>query len=156
MTGKKLIDIILIGLMLLATLATAGVFVYTQFFYERPLPDPAVERAKMHEQAKEQLFPNSYKIDKLTINLPARSSRLRYLDMQAYLVPFTSEATESFDQHKAAIQDIVIDVASSIDPDELATVSGKILFENRIKKRVNALFPQPLVKKVQFTDFVIQ
>src|SRR5690606_2228374 len=92
LTGKKLVDTILIGLMLLATLATMGVFVYTQFLYEKPLPDPAAERAKMHEQAKAQLFPNSYKLDKLIINLPSRSSRLRFVDMQIYLVPFNSEA----------------------------------------------------------------
>ncbi len=156
MTGKKFIDTVLIGLMLASTLAAASVFIYTQYFYERPLPNPAVEREKMLAQAKEQLFPNSYKIDKLTINLPSRSSRLRFLDMQAYLVPFNSEATEKFDQHKAAIQDAIIDVAANMEADELSTVSGKILFENRIKNRVNAIFATPLVKKVQFTDFVIQ
>lgn len=156
MTGRKLIDTVLIGLMFLATVFTAGVFIYTQYIYERPLPDPAAERAKMLAQAKEQLFPNSYKVDKLTINLPSRSSRLRFLDMQAYLVPFSSDATEEFDRHKAAIQDAIIDIAATMEADELSTVSGKILFENRIKNRVNALFPKPLVKKVQFTDFVIQ
>lgn len=142
--------------MLLVTLGTIGVFVYTQHFYERPLPDPETERLKMQEEAKAQLFPNSYKLDKMIINLPSRSSRLRFLDMQAYLVPFNSEATESFDKYKAAIQDAIIDVASAMAPEELGTVTGKILFEKRIKERVNALFPKPLVKNVQFTDFVIQ
>lgn len=156
MTGKKLIDTILVGLMLLASAATVGVFVYTEYLYERPLPDPAAEREKMHAQAKEQLFPNSYKLDKLTINLPSRSSRLRFLDMQAYLVPFNSEATEAFDKNKAAIQDIVISITSAMDAEELGTVSGKILLEARIKKQVNAIFPKPFVKTVQFTDFVIQ
>ncbi|MBH47838.1 MAG: hypothetical protein CME71_06670 [Halobacteriovorax sp.] len=156
MTGKKLIDTILIGLMVLATLATVGVFVYTQILYERPLPNPEAERAKMVEQAKEQLFPNSYKLDKLIINLPSKSSRLRFLDVQAYLVPFTSEATDSFDKKKATIQDIFIEVASAIEPNELGTISGKILLESRLKKRINELFAKPLVKNIQFTDFVIQ
>ena len=156
MTGKKLIDTILIGLMLLATLATVGVFVYTQILYERPLPNPAAEKAKMMAQAKEQLFPNSYKLDKLIINLPSKSSRLRFLDVQAYLVPFSSEATDSFDKKKAKIQDIFIEVASAIEPNELGTISGKILLESRLKKKINELFPKPLVKNIQFTDFVIQ
>tara|TARA_R110000868_G_scaffold226115_12_gene478647 strand:- start:454 stop:924 length:471 start_codon:yes stop_codon:yes gene_type:complete len=156
LTGKKLIDTILIGLMLLATLATVGVFVYTQILYERPLPNPAAEKAKMMAQAKEQLFPNSYKLDKLIINLPSKSSRLRFLDVQAYLVPFSSEATDSFDKKKAKIQDIFIEVASAIEPNELGTISGKILLESRLKKKINELFPKPLVKNIQFTDFVIQ
>ncbi len=156
LTGKKLIDTVLIGMMLLATLATAGVFVYTQFLYEKPLPNPEEERLKMVEQAKAKLFPNSYKLDKLTINLPSRSSRLRFLDMQAYLIPFKSEATESFDKHKAKIQDIVIEIASAMEPNELGTISGKILLESRMKNRINALYPKPLVKSVQFTDFIIQ
>lgn len=156
MTGKKLIDTILISLMLLATLATAGVFFYTQYLYEKPLPNPEVERLKMIEEAKTKLFPNSYKLDKLIINLPSRSSRLRFLDVQAYLVPFSSEATESFDLKKAHIQDIVIEIASAMEPEELGTISGKILLESRMKKQINSLFPKPLVKSVQFTDFVIQ
>lgn len=156
MTGKKLIDTILIGLMLLATLATAGVFFYTQYVYERPLPNPEAERAKMFEQAKEKLFPNSYKLDKLIINLPSRSSRLRFLDMQVYLVPFESSATESFDKHKAAIQDLIIEIASAMEPGELGTISGKILLESRMKNSINMLFPKPLIKSIQFTDFVIQ
>lgn len=156
MTGKKLIDTILIGLMLLATLATAGVFFYTQYVYERPLPNPQAERAKMFEQAKEKLFPNSYKLDKLIINLPSRSSRLRFLDMQVYLVPFESSATEYFDKHKAAIQDLIIEIASAMEPGELGTISGKILLESRMKKSINMLFPKPLIKSIQFTDFVIQ
>ncbi len=142
--------------MLLATLATVGVFVYTQILYERPLPNPAAEKAKMMAQAKEQLFPNSYKLDKLIINLPSKSSRLRFLDVQAYLVPFSSEATDSFDKKKAKIQDIFIEVASAIEPNELGTISGKILLESRLKKKINELFPKPLVKNIQFTDFVIQ
>lgn len=156
MTGKKIIDTILVGLMLLVTFGTIGVFVYTQYFYERPLPDPETERLKMQAEAKAQLFPNSYKLDKMVINLPTRSSRLRFLDMQAYLVPFNSEATEIFDKNKAAIQDVIIDIASAMQPEELGTVTGKILFEKRIKERVNGLFQKPVVKSVQFTDFVIQ
>lgn len=156
MTGKKLVDTILVALMLLGTLGTLGVFVYTEFLYERPLPDPAAERLKLQEQAKAQLFPNSYKLDKLTINLPSRSSRLRFLDMQIYLVPFNSDATEFFDKHKAKIQDVIINIASAMPPEELGTISGKILLESRIKKSVNELFPKPLVKNIQFTDFVIQ
>jgi len=156
LTGKKLIDTILIGMMLLATLATAGVFFYTQYLYEKPLPNPEEERLKMAEEAKTKLFPNSYKLDKLIINLPSRSSRLRFLDIQAYLIPFSSEATESFDKYKANIQDIVIEIASAMEPEELGTISGKILLESRMKKQINALYAKPLVKSVKFTDFVIQ
>ena len=156
MTGKKLVDTILIALMVLSTAATMGVFVYTQFLYERPLPNPAEERAKMHEEAKAKLFPNSYKLDKLIINLPSKSSRLRFVDMQIYLVPFQSEATEAFDKKKAAIQDFIIATVSSMEAEELGSVSGKILLENRIKKGVNSFYPKPLVKSIQFTDFVIQ
>ena len=47
MTGKKMIDMILLGLNLLATLAALGVMVYTVILFERPTPNPDAEKNEL-------------------------------------------------------------------------------------------------------------
>jgi flagellar basal body-associated protein FliL len=44
-----------------------------------------------------------------------------------------------------------------LDPDDLDSVTGKILLENKIKKQVNAkLGEPPVVKQIYFSGFVVQ
>ena len=156
MTGKKIIDSILMGTMILASLAALGVFVYTQILYEKPLPDNQLQTEKLIKDSKNINFPDAYKLDKLTINLESDSSRLRFLDVQVFLVPFESSQTSLFEEHKAVIQDLVIDVTDSMTPSELNSVSGKILLESKIKKAINGNLGGKIVKKIYFSRFVIQ
>jgi flagellar FliL protein len=54
-------------------------------------------------------------------------------------------------------KDIAIEVASHLDPEELDSITGKILFENKVKKRVNALISErPTIKQIYFSVFVVQ
>mgnify|MGYP001376438637 CR=1 FL=1 len=47
MTGKKMIDLIILGLSLLATLAALGIIVYKTYIFKRPLPNSEAEKAKL-------------------------------------------------------------------------------------------------------------
>jgi flagellar FliL protein len=53
-------------------------------------------------------------------------------------------------------KDVLIEVASHLEPDELDTLSGKILLENKIKKQVNTKLGKPVVKQIYFSGFVVQ
>lgn len=156
MTGNKMLDNIILGVMLAATLITFGLFYYSLKIYERPLPDNGTETAALLEDSKKKTFSEAFKMDKLIVNLKSRTSRLRFLDLEAYLVPFKNRYNDILEQNKPVINDIIIDEASKINPEELNTVSGKLIFENRLRKRINEQLKAALVKDIFFSRFVIQ
>ncbi|MCO4793116.1 MAG: flagellar basal body-associated FliL family protein [Bacteriovoracaceae bacterium] len=156
LTGKKQIDLALVGLSLLATLGALGVIIYTQMIYKKPLPSDILERVKMIEESRKAVFPEGYKLDKLIINLKSRRSKLRYLDVVIHFVPFHPKFNDDLETNKALINDAVIDIAGSMEPSELNSSMGKILFETRVRKRVNKIIRKKAVKELYFSRFVIQ
>lgn len=151
-----MIDNILLGIMVLVTVGTLSFFFYSLNVYEKPLPDNATEQAALMEDSKKAIFSEAYKLDKLIVNLKSRTSRLRFLDLETYLVPFKNRQTDIFEENKPIIHDIIIDEAARILPEELNTVSGKLIFENRLRKRINEDLKAPLVKDIFFSRFVVQ
>ena len=156
MTGNKSIDTIILFLATLITAGTLGIFVYSEMLYKRPLPSDEIEKEKLMEDSKVAVTPDMYKLDKMIINLNSSSRRLRFLDVEIHLVPFKNEAIERFDGKKFYINDAIIDIASNMSPDELNSVAGKVLLEERIRKRLNDFFGKPLVKEIFFSRFVVQ
>ena len=143
--------------MLLASVGALSVFIYERFIFEKPLLDNLEELKAFRRDAKVAAEDNSaYQINKLLVNLPTTTSRLRYLDVNIYLVPFMAEDVRLFEDHRAIIHDKVIDIAGRMTAEELGSISGKLLFESRIKREVNAFLGRSSVKKVYFTRFVIQ
>jgi len=156
MTGNKTIDTALVGLLTLASLATLGVFIYTEMVFKKPLPEDKVELKELKKDTETAVAPEIFKLDKLIINLNSQGSRLRFLEVEIHLVPFKSNALETFDSKKAFVIDAIIDIASNMAPEELNTVAGKVLFEERIRRRLNDFFGKPLVKEIFFSRFVVQ
>jgi len=151
-----MIDNILIGAMLAASLVTFGLFFYSLKVYQKPLPEESTERAALLEDSKKKVFAEAFKLDKLIVNLKSRTSRLRFLDLQTYLVPFKNSQVDILEENKSVINDIIIDESSRIMPEELNTVSGKLIFENRLRKRINEKMKMPIVKDIFFSRFVVQ
>jgi len=156
MTGNKTVDKILLAFMFLATGAALGTFVYTEMVYKRPLPKDEVELAKLKSDTKGISTPESYKLDKLTVNLTSKTRRLRFLDVQIHLVVFKKTDISKLEEIKPIINDIIIDVAAGMEPDELNSIAGKLIFENRVKKNINTHFKKSVVKELFYTKFVVQ
>lgn len=156
MTGNKTIDNLLIALLFLATGAALGTFVYTEMVYKRPLPKDEVELAKLKSDTKGISTPESYKLDKLTVNLTSKTRRLRFLDVQMHIVVFKKSDISKLEEIKPIINDIIIDVASGMEPDELNSIAGKLIFENRVKKSINDHLKKIIVKELFYTKFVVQ
>lgn len=156
MTGNKTIDTALIGLFTLATLGALGVFIYTEMVYVKPKPSDKVEFEALKEDSKKAVAPEVYKMDKLIINLNGQGSRLRFLDVEVHLVPFKSESIEMIKNQDPYVKDAIIDIASNMAPDELNTVAGKVLLEERIRRRLNDFFGKSIIKEIFFSRFVVQ
>ena len=69
MTGKKLFDMILLGLMILTTLLVIGLFYYTEKVYKRPPIDENSERASFFKEGNSKTLPAFSKLEKMTISL---------------------------------------------------------------------------------------
>lgn len=156
MTGNKSIDNIILILTLLAGLGTAGTFVYTEFLYKRPLPNDSQEFENLKTQTQNNFIPESFKLDKIIVNLPSHTSRLRFLDVEMHLVIFDKSYTKILEDNKALINDLIIEIAADMDPDELNSISGKLIFESRVKNRLNKKLGKMIIKELFYSKFVVQ
>lgn len=153
-----MIDAILGILTLLITGAALGVFIYTEMIYQRPPVSDSVEKEKMMKDIAASEAVDAVPLGKITLNIQADrpSSRLRFLDVEASLVPFTTSGATKIEENKKQITDSFIDVASRMSPEELGSISGRILLESRLKKRIEDITGPQTIKEVLFTSFVIQ
>lgn len=158
MTGKPILDKVLMVVNLLGVLFAVGIFVYTEVVFKRPLPEDSVAYKEFLKELNDQKLLNTFKVEKLTINLVSASQRLRFLDIEAQLEPLKAKHLDALaeDNAKAMVKDSMINIISRMKPQELNTLSGKILLEDRIKKRLNYRFGRPIVKRVYFTKYVVQ
>lgn len=160
MTGKKLIDTILIGLSLLTTLAIAGLFYYTEKMYKKPPIDEAREKEALMSQTNEKATPDLFKMESMVFSLtpkdPSKILRMRYLEIEVHLVVFEASDKEMLKEKLPIVQDSIIQIASKMTPEDLASLSGKILLENRIKNMVNEKLGKPTVKSIFFSRYIVQ
>lgn len=160
MTGKKLIDTILIALSLLTTLAIAGLFYYTEKMYKKPPIDEAKEKEALMNHTNEKATPELFKMESMVFSLtpkdPTKILRMRYLEIEVHLVVFEAGDKEVLKEKMPIVQDSVIQIASKMSPEDLASLSGKILLENRIKNMVNEKIGKPTVKSIFFSRYIVQ
>lgn len=156
MTGSKILDYVLIAISTLLTFAVVGFFAYTTFIYEKPTYSDATEFDRMKAESSEIQIKNSYEIKRLIVNLNARSTRLRYIEMNLHLVPFKSKYLSMIEKYDSQIKDAIIDITSRMDAEEINSISGKILLESRVKNQINEMIGKPIVKQILFSKFTVQ
>jgi len=156
MTGNKTIDKILVGVNLLVIFAALGLVVKASYFSNPDAIDPDKEARELESEVKSSQNIPLFKLDKLIINLPSTSKRLRYLDIVVHIRPFKPSQLGSLKEKKSEVTDAIISIAGKMVPNELATLSGKILLEEKLKNKINSFFKSPTVEKIFYSKFVIQ
>lgn len=160
MTGKKLFDNILLGVMLLSTLAVAGLFYYTEKVYKRPPINEEAEKTALMQSVDGKALPTFFKVDKLTISLTPKSeavnTRMRWLELEVHLVLFESGDVDFVKRNLPVVQDRIIDVSSKMAPEELNSLSGKILLEDRLRREINKALGKVAVKNIFFASYIVQ
>lgn len=147
---------VLILLNLVIALAGAGLVYYSHNMLKPEPTDQVAEAEAMKNEAIATTQIQPVPIKKFVVNLHSRSSRLRYLDLEMNILTFHEDQKELVKTNEHIFKDVVIEIAAHLEPNELDTVTGKILLENRIKKQVNAKLGQPVVKQIFFSGFVVQ
>lgn len=152
---------ILILVNLVVVLAGAGLVFYSHNMIKPAPTDQAAELENLKTGAMEQAMVQAVPMKKFVVNLHSKSTRLRYLDVEMNILPFHNDQKEVIKANEHIFKDVLIEIGAQLEPDELDTLSGKILLENKIKKQVNARLQklgagQPVVKQIYFSGFVVQ
>ena len=148
---------VLVIINLVVVLAGAGLVFYSHNLLKPEPTDQAAETENLKNEALGTTQMRPVPIKKFVVNLHSRSNRLRYLDIEMNVLTFSEQQKEIIKANEHIFKDVVIEIASHLDPDDLDSVTGKILLENKIKKAVNAkLGGQPVVKQIYFSGFVVQ
>lgn len=148
---------ILIIVNLVVVLAAAGIVYYSHNMIK---PEPTnqaaeVEALKSEAQGMTQIQPVAIK--KFVVNLHSKSSRLRYLDIEMNVLPFREDQKDIIKANEHIFKDVVIEIAAQYSPEDLDSLTGKILLEKKIKDRVNARLGEvPVVKQIYFSGYVVQ
>lgn len=156
MSGNKMIDTILVALSTIVAVGLLTVFIYTEVLYEKPLPQDDELVQELLNDIKNEERPQSYEMEQMIVNLQSRTRRLRFLDIIMHFVPFEQKHLSMFEQNRAPIKDVIIDTAGRMHPEELNSVAGKILLEDRLKKRINQRLGSKAIREILFVRFVVQ
>lgn len=157
-------DLLLFGLLTFTTVAVVGFYYYSiNIFQKETYSDQQIkekERTVTPEYDEEgniiETFTETSKLERLVINLPSRSGRLRFLELEMTIEPIDGVLIEDIEKHHIYIKDIAIEVAGQMKPSELNSISGKILLEERIKKRFRKITPRNLISRIYYQKFIVQ
>lgn len=147
---------ILIILNLVVALAGAGIVYYSHNMIKPEPTDQAAEADALKTNAMTQTQLQPVPLKKIVVNLYSKATRLRYLDIEMNILTFHEDQKEIIKSNEHVFKDVVVEIASQLSPEDLDTVTGKILLENKIKKQVNTKLGQPVVRQIFFSGFVVQ
>ncbi len=151
-----IVDKILALISFLITAGSAGAFYYTLKVYQRPEIKDEKELVKLFYEAKKETFVSTFPFDKMLINLYTPGNKLRFLSLEVHFLPVMGSYLAIIEENKSQIIDGMIRVIGKQNPDEIVTLSGKLLLAERIRKETNRLLKKDIVKNVLFPTFIVQ
>lgn len=151
-----MLDKILLGLNGIGIAAAAGLVVYSHTSIKRIPTDEQMQVGSMVKESISLAQITPLTLPKQTVNLYSRQTRLRFLDTQMNIEVFQESDKETITKYKAFLYDSLIEVAGNMKPEELNSVTGRILLEKRIKNKFHEILGKKLIRKIYFSKFVIQ
>ncbi len=94
-------------------------------------------------------------IDNFVVNLMERED-IRYLKASITLEADSSEAEEELRNRISQVRDLILLHTGNKSLDELRDLQGKMQLRAELLAKINGILRQGRVKKIYFTDFVIQ
>ena len=156
MTGNAGLDKIILGLNGVVIAAAVALVVYSHVVIKPPQVDKSAVVGSGIEESILELQKSPVTLDEIVVNLYSRERRLRFLSTQMNLELFLEKDRELVNILKPRIFDALIDIAGNMKPNELNSITGRILLENRIKNRINSEVKKSVIKKIYFSKFTVQ
>jgi flagellar basal body-associated protein FliL len=157
MTGNKKIDQILIFANVAIMVALMGVVIFAHKGIKRAPTNISEELNNLEQNSAQSLEIIPIKMAKNTFNIyQEHLSRMRYLSLEINILPMKETYRPHLIDAEAIINDTLIAVAGTMDPDDLSSVTGKIILESRLREAINLKLNSQGVKKIFFSRFIIQ
>jgi flagellar FliL protein len=147
---KKLIIIIVVLLLLIG--GGAGAFFFLKGGDEEKI-SPEEEQAQLEAQAQ-QVGP-MVKLESFIVNI-IDDEESRYLKAAITLEVDADPASLELSQRMAQVQDAILLLIGNKTYAELSDLQGKIQLRAELINKINSLLKQGKVKRIYFTDFVVQ
>jgi len=159
-SGGNNIVLILIIVLLVLLLAIGGVVAYLMLSGgDEENPDTTVKQEKVEKKSRRKINDLTvgpmYPLDKFTVNLLSENGG-RYLVAKIDLEQDSEELTPELDRKVSLIRDIIISILSSKTVEEISTSKGKMKLKEEIINQINRYLEDGEIKRVYFTNFVIQ
>jgi flagellar FliL protein len=156
MTGNPNLDKIIMFINAAVVAGAVALVFYSHNLIKRPDANPGREFGNLVENSMIELQKAPLIMEEIVVNLYSRERRLRFLNTQMNIELFKEGDREEVGGMKVHIFDAIIDIAGNMKPKELNSITGRILLETRIKKRINKYANKSLIKKIYFSKFIIQ
>jgi flagellar FliL protein len=144
-----LVKWLIIGVAVLLVLGGGG-FVSWKTFLNQPAEEVKEETAPVSVE----LGP-TFPLETFIVNLAGAAGE-RYLKVRMELELKESSLVPELEKRTPQIRDTVLLLLSSKTFDDIATFRGKTKLRNEITSRLNAVLPPASIKKIYFTEFVVQ
>ena len=144
-----LVKWIIIGVAVLLVLGGGGFVSWKTF-----LSPPAEEVKEEAAPVSVELGP-TFPLETFIVNLAGAAGE-RYLKVRMELELKETSLVPELEKRTPQIRDTVLLLLSSKTFDDIATFRGKTKLRNEITSRLNAVLPPASIKKIYFTEFVVQ
>lgn len=158
MKGIHKFDLITSISLSLVTFAVLGFFYYSIILYENAtFSDKALQEDLSSKLEKEaSVFTPPVNMKRLVINLPSKTRRLRFLELELSFETLLKDNKKFLENYEAIIKDATIDIVSRMAPEELNSLSGKIVLEQRLKQKIREKTQKNLISRIFYRRFVVQ
>ncbi len=150
--SKKKLIIIIIAVLLLLGAAAGGYFFFMGGEKEKKI-SPEEEQAALALQAK-QVGP-MVSIDSFIVNI-SDDQESRYLKAAITIEVDGEEAAMELNQRMPQIKDAILLLIGNKTFNELNDLQGKIQLRAELINKINSILLKGKVKRIYFTDFVVQ
>ncbi len=150
--SKKKLIIIIAAVLILLIGGGAGYF-FLMGGEEEEKISPEEEQAELEKQAK-QVGP-MVSIDSFIINI-MDDEESRYLKASITVEVDSEETSMELNQRMPQLKDAILLLIGSKTFGEVSDLQGKIQLKAELINKVNSILPKGKVKRIYFTDFVVQ
>jgi flagellar FliL protein len=156
MTGNSTFDKIILGLNALIVGAAVGLIWYSHNVLSPPATDSQKQFSDLIDTSVSDFKRTPVTFKEIVVNLYSRQRRLRFLNLTMNIEVYDDGQEEIVKTYKPFINDRLIDIAGNMKPEEVNSVTGRILLESRIKKNFNEAVGSKVIKKIYFSKFIVQ
>ena len=148
------LKLLIIFSLVLIILAGGGFLAYSKFLVSRSNSNQSKDQPSISDEENNTRGP-IFDLDTFIVNLLDDSGR-RYLKLSIKLELSAEQLGEEIRKKMPEIQDSILILLSSKSYRDVADVAGKLRLRTEIIDRINHTLTTGEVKKIYFTDFVIQ